>query len=123
MADELILVVEDDELSRKTLRDVLRAQGYRIVLTVTAEEGIEIARTQQPRLVLMDLQLPGMDGVSAMKHLKADPATRHIPVIAVTGSAMPRDRSRIVAEGFDGFQQKPLSVKAFLAELRRVIGG
>lgn len=122
MADELILVVEDDELSRKVLRDVLRAQGYRIAATASAEEGIEIARAQQPRLVLMDIQLPGMDGITAMKQLKSDPATRHIPVIAVTASALPRERARIVAEGFDGYQHKPLSVKAFLAELRRVLG-
>ena len=122
MADELILVVEDDELSRKVLRDVLRAQGYQIVATDRAEEGIEIARGQQPRLVLMDIQLPGMDGITAMKQLKSDPATQHIPVIAVTASAAPRERARIVAEGFDGYQHKPLSVKAFLAELRRVLG-
>ncbi len=121
MAGELVLIVEDNDLNRKLLRDVLRAQGYRILETTTAEEGLEIARNEKPRLVLMDLQLPGMDGITALKHLKEEPATKDIPVIAVTASAMPHERTRIVAAGFDGYQTKPISVKAFLAELRRVL--
>ncbi len=121
MAGELVLIVEDNDLNRKLLRDVLRAQGYRILETTTAEEGLEIARNEKPRLVLMDLQLPGMDGITALKHLKQEPATKDIPVIAVTASAMPHERTRIVAAGFDGYQTKPISVKAFLAELRRVL--
>jgi CheY-like chemotaxis protein len=122
MADELIMIVEDNELNRKLLRDVLRAQGYRVVETTTAEEGLQMVRAERPRLILMDLQLPGMDGITALRELKSDPATKDIPVIAVTASAMPHERTRIVAAGFDGYQTKPLSVKAFLAELRRVLG-
>ena len=122
MANELVVIIEDNDLNRKLLRDVLLARGYRVAESVTAEQGLEIVRAQAPSLVLMDLQLPGMDGITALKELKRDPATKAIPVVAVTASAMPHERTRIVSAGFDGYLTKPLSVREFLAELARILG-
>jgi CheY-like chemotaxis protein len=121
MSGPLILVVEDNALNAKLLRDVLQARGYAVAETTTAEEGIEVARARQPSLILMDIHLPGMDGISALQILKQDDATRHIPVIAVTASAMPMERKEILAAGFDGYQAKPLSVKALMAELAKIV--
>ena len=121
MANELILITEDNEKNRKLMREVLQVKGYRILETETAEEGIRIARESRPALILMDLQLPGMDGIAALAALRADPRTRQIPVIAVTASAMTHHRSQIVAAGFDGYQTKPLNVKEFLQVVRDVL--
>ncbi|MDH3708196.1 MAG: response regulator [Acidimicrobiia bacterium] len=123
MADELILVVEDNERNAKLVRDVLDATGYRLLETTTAEEGLEMARRDQPDLILMDIQLPGMDGTTALGHLKADPATSAIPVIAVTASVMPMERAQVMEAGFDGFQEKPISVKALLGQIRELLNG
>ena len=114
MANELVLIVEDNEKNRKLARDVLQFKGYRTVETDNAEEGIRVAREQQPALILMDFHLPGIDGIEALARLRADPATRRIPVIAVTASAMTEDRQRIVAAGFDALQTKPIQVKDFV---------
>ena len=100
---------------------MLQATGYRTVDTTTGEEGVAIARRDKPDLVLMDIQLPGIDGKAALHELRQDPATRHIPVIAVTASVMPLERKDILAAGFDGYQGKPLSVKALLAEVQRIL--
>ncbi|MBI2539824.1 MAG: response regulator, partial [Deltaproteobacteria bacterium] len=89
--------------------------------TETAEEGLRLALEKFPALILMDIQLPGMDGITALKHLKADPKTKAIPVIAVTASAMTHNRETRLAEGFDGYQTKPISLKDFLEEVRRVL--
>jgi len=121
MAGELILIVEDNALNAKLLRDVLLATGYQIAEATTAEDGLEIARRDLPALILMDIQLPGMDGRSAFVELRKDPVTAGIPVIAVTASVMPVERKEILAAGFDGYQAKPLSVKALLAEVRRIL--
>lgn len=122
MAGELILAVEDNDLNAKLLRDLLRSRGHEVAETSTAEEGLEIARSRHPALILMDIHLPGMDGIEALRALKADPATRDIPVIAVTASAMPMERAEILAAGFDGYQAKPLSVKELSSELARLLG-
>jgi two-component system cell cycle response regulator DivK len=114
MAGELILIVEDNEKNRKLVRDVLQFKGYRTLDAETGEIGLALARETLPALVLMDIQLPGMSGIDALGHLRADPATRHIPVIAVTASAMMQDRQKILAAGFDAYQSKPIDVKAFL---------
>ena len=95
MAHERILIVEDNEPSRRLVRDVLRIKGYETVETETAEEGLRIAREVRPALILMDIQLPGMSGIDALRYLRADPATRDIPVIAVTASVMTQDRQKI----------------------------
>jgi len=121
MANELILIIEDNEKNRKLLRDVLQVKGYATIESETAEEGLKLALEKSPALILMDIQLPGMDGITALKHLKADPKTKAIPVIAVTASAMTHNRETMLAEGFDGYQTKPISLKDFLEEVRRVL--
>jgi CheY-like chemotaxis protein len=100
---------------------VLQVKGYRTIESETAEEGLELARGQAPALILMDIQLPGMDGITAMKQLKADPQTAKIPIIAITASAMTHNRTTMLAEGFDGYQTKPISLKDFLGEMERVL--
>ncbi len=121
MAGELILIVEDNEKNRKLVRDVLQVKGYKTIETETAEEGIRLAKESRPALILMDIQLPGMDGITALKHLRAEPKTRGIPVIAVTASAMTNKRETMLAEGFDGYQTKPISINDFLEEVQRVL--
>ena len=121
MPGELILVVEDNDNNRMLVRDVLQASGYRVVEATSAEDGLRMAAEQQPALILMDIQLPGMNGIEALQRLRADPATRAIPVIAVTASAMTQDRRQIMAAGFDGYQPKPISVKGFLQAVREIL--
>jgi two-component system, cell cycle response regulator DivK len=121
MAGELILIIEDNEKNRKLVRDVLRAKGYKTIESETAEEGIKLAVEKSPSLILMDIQLPGMDGITALKKLRTEPETKSIPVIAITASAMTYNRLTMLAEGFDGYQTKPISVKDFLEEVRRVL--
>ncbi len=122
MTAQLILIVEDNERNAKLLRDVLGAKGYRTCHTTTAEEGLEFARKEHPALILMDISLPGMDGVMALKEIRADSGIHKTPVIAVTASAMPMDRRNIEKAGFDGYITKPISVKDFLVEVREMIG-
>jgi two-component system, cell cycle response regulator DivK len=121
MAGELILIIEDNEKNRKLVRDVLQVKGYKTIETETAEEGLKLALQQSPALILMDIQLPGMDGITALKQLRADPKTNGIAAIAITASAMTHNRQTMLAEGFDGYQTKPISVKEFLAEVQRVL--
>ena len=121
MAGELILIVEDNEKNRKLVRDVLQFKGYRTLDAETAEIGLSLAREALPALILMDIQLPGMNGIDALGHLRADAATRHIPVVAVTASAMMHDRQKILAAGFDGYQSKPIDVKGFLTLVADVL--
>ncbi len=121
MANELILIIEDNEKNRRLCRDVLQVKGYKTIESETAEEGLKLALEQAPALILMDIQLPGMDGITAMKQLKADPNTQNIPIIAITASAMTNNRTTMLAEGFDGYQTKPITLKDFLAEVQRVL--
>ncbi len=121
MAGELILIVEDNDKNRKLERDVLQFHGYQVMEAVTAEDGLRLAGETPPALVLMDIQLPGMSGIEALAALRADPALRAIPVIAVTASAMTHDRQKILAAGFDGYQSKPISVKDFVDAVRRTL--
>jgi two-component system cell cycle response regulator DivK len=121
MAGELILIVEDNEKNRKLVRDVLEFRKYRTAEADNAEEGLRLAKRLKPDLILMDIQLPGMDGIAALGHLRADPATRTIPVMAVTASAMTQDRQKIMAAGFDDYQSKPISVREFGEAVRRII--
>jgi CheY-like chemotaxis protein len=121
VAGELILIVEDNEKNRKLVRDVLQVKGYKTIETETGEEGIRMAQESQPALILMDIQLPGIDGITALKRLKAEPKTKNIPVIAVTASAMTLKREAMLAEGFAGYQNKPISIKDFLEEMGRVL--
>lgn len=121
MANELILIVEDNEKNRKLARDVLEVKGYKTIESENAEVGLKLAAEQSPALILMDIQLPGMDGITAMKQLKADPGTTSIPIIAITASAMTHNRTTMLAEGFDGYQTKPISLKDFIGEIERVL--
>jgi len=121
MAGELILIIEDNEKNRKLCRDVLQVKGYKTIESETAEEGLKLVEQRSPALILMDIQLPGIDGITAMKQLKADPKTQAISIIAITASAMTNNRTSMLAEGFDGYQTKPISLKDFLGEVQRVL--
>lgn len=118
MANELILIVEDNEQNMKLARDLLQVKGYRTLEAGTAERGIELAREQKPDLILMDVQLPGMDGVTAVKQLKTDPSTSAILVAAFTASAMKSERERIDRAGFDAYISKPIVLQEFLAKIQ-----
>jgi len=121
MANELILIVEDNEKNLKLVRDVLQHQGYQTVDAGTGEDGVRLAKERRPALVLMDIQLPGIDGIAALGQLRADPVTRAIPVIAVTASAMTHDRKKIMAAGFDGYQTKPIRVRELMDAVRAML--
>ena len=115
MTGEQILVVEDNEKNMKLFRDVLQATGYRTLEATTGGEAVELATEHAPDLVLMDIQLPDIDGVEALGRLRADERTASIPVLALTAQAMQGDRERFLAAGFDGYVSKPVNI----AELRR----
>ena len=121
MAGELILIIEDNEKNRRLVRDVLQFKGYQTIESETGEEGVELARSRQPALVLMDIQLPGIDGITALRRLRDDPATHAIRVMAVTASAMTQDRQTILAAGFDAYQSKPINVKSFLEAVQELL--
>jgi two-component system cell cycle response regulator DivK len=121
VSGELILIIEDNEKNRKLVRDVLQVKGYQTIESETAEEGLRLAVQKSPALILMDIQLPGIDGITALKQLRAHPKTKSIRVIAITASAMTHNRQSLLAEGFDGYQTKPISLKDFLEEVRRVL--
>ena len=119
----LVLIVEDNEKNMKLARDILKAKGYETVEAVTGEEGVKLAKEKKPDLVLMDIQLPGINGIEAFKQLRADAKTARIPVIALTASVTPTDRSQITAAGFDAFVSKPISLKEFVATVKRLLEG
>ena len=118
----VILIVEDNEKNMKLVRDVLQVKGYGTLEAVTAEDGIRLASEHKPDLVLMDIQLPGMNGIDALGVLRGDPATAGIPVIAVTASVMQQDRKLITEAGFDGYIGKPINLKEFLDTVQRTVG-
>ena len=113
MANELVLIVDDNEKNVKLARDVLRFGGFRTLEAGTAGEGISLAVEHLPDVILMDIRLPDMDGTAAVRQLKDDPRTTGIPVVAVTSFAMKGDRERFLAERFDGYLEKPISVREF----------
>lgn len=121
MAGELILIVEDNEKNMKLVRDVLQFNGYQTVEATTAEEGLTLAMAKPPDLILMDIHLPGMDGMTALSHLKQDSVTQRIPVIALTASAMPTERQQIMDAGFDGYQAKPIMIKELIELVRKTL--
>ena len=121
MANELILVVEDNDKNRKLVRDVLTFKGYEIIEAETGEEGVRLAQERHPSLVLMDIRLPGIDGIEALRQLRAEAATREIPIMAMTASVMTADRQKITDAGFDAFQSKPLKVSDFVAAVERIL--
>ena len=115
---DLILIIEDNEKNMKLARDLLQYHGFTIAEATNAEDGLALARAQIPNLILMDIQLPGMDGVTALGQLRADPSTSSIPVVAMTASVMKEDRERFDKAGFDGFITKPIDVRAFPQQVR-----
>ena len=121
MANELILVVEDNDKNGKLVRDVLTFKGYDIIEAETGEEGVRLAQERHPSLVLMDIRLPGIDGIEALRQLRAEEATREIPIMAMTASVMTADRQKITDAGFDAFQSKPLKVSDFVAAVERLL--
>ena len=116
-----ILTVEDNEKNMKLARDVLQAKGYATLEAVTGEEGVRAAIEKKPDLVLMDIHLPGIDGIEALRQVRADPACAAIPIVAFTASVMQADRSQIQAAGFDGFLSKPINLKEFLETIKRLL--
>jgi CheY-like chemotaxis protein len=112
MGSGTILVVEDNRLNMKLVRDVLEHAGYDVVGAATGEEGVELALGVRPDLVLMDLQLPGIDGTEALRRIQQSATGAVMPVVAVTASAMPSERAAATRAGFDGFLEKPINVRA-----------
>lgn len=119
MTKPRVLVVEDNELNMELITDVLELAGFEVMQATDGPSGVEAAALNQPDLVLMDLQLPGMDGLEATRRLKAAPATRNIPVLAVTSHAMKGGRDKALAEGCAGYITKPIEVHTLAAEVRR----
>jgi two-component system cell cycle response regulator DivK len=117
----LILIVEDNEKNLKLARDVLQAKGHQTLEAVTGEDGVRLACERMPDLVLMDIQLPGMSGIDALRVLRERESTKHIPIVAVTASVMQQDRTMITAAGFDDYIPKPIELKPFLATVERLL--
>jgi two-component system cell cycle response regulator DivK len=113
-----ILVIEDQEDNRRIVRDLLASVGYNTIEAVTGEEGVTLAEAQVPDLILMDIQLPGLDGYEATRRIKANPALRHIPIIAVTSYALSGDDVKAFEAGCNGYVSKPFSPRALLAKIR-----
>jgi two-component system cell cycle response regulator DivK len=122
-APPVVLIVEDNERNLKLVRDVLAHAGYRTLAAPDGEAGIALAREHLPDAVLMDIGLPGIDGVEALSRLRAEPGTTAIPVAALTAFAMREDRERLLAAGFDGYVEKPVSVRELPARVAALIAG
>ena len=118
MSGARILVVEDNDRNRKLVRDVLQHAGFEVVEAHTGEQGVDLARESPPDLVLMDLQLPGIDGTEAFRQIRESPSTATVPIVALTAFAMSADRERVGRAGFDGYLTKPLSVRALPEQVR-----
>ena len=118
-----VLIVEDNDKNMKLARDVLQAKGYQTLEAVTGEDGVKLAKEKKPDLVLMDIQLPGINGIEAFRQIRADANTSRIPVVALTASVTPTDRSAIAAAGFDAFISKPINLKEFLETVKRLADG
>jgi len=110
----LVLIIEDNDRNLELVRDILQGKGYSTLEAGTAEDGLKIARAQVPDLILMDIQLPGMNGIEGLKALRANSVTAGIPVVAITASVMLSDREQIIRAGFNGFIEKPITVRSFL---------
>jgi two-component system cell cycle response regulator DivK len=116
-----ILIVEDNEKNMKLARDVLQSRGYATLEAVTGEDGVRMAIERKPDLVLMDIQLPGINGIEALRQVRTDPGCARIPIVAFTASVMSTDRSQITEAGFDGFIGKPINLKEFLDTVKHVL--
>jgi len=121
MAEELILIVEDDEKGQRLARDILRFHGFSTVEAGTGEDGVALAKERKPRAILMDFQLPGIDGIAALRRIREDASTAAIPVVVMTASVMKEDRERFDRAGFDAFITKPLDIDRLPEQIREVI--
>ena len=117
----LVLIIEDNDKNLELVRDILQAKGYDTLEAGTAENGLKIARAHAPDLILMDIQLPGMNGIEGLRALRAEAVTTGIPVVAITASVMLADREQIMRAGFDGFIEKPITVRSFLEVVEGVL--
>ena len=117
----VVLIVEDNEMNMKLVRDVLQFKGYETLEATCGREGVRMCVEHLPDLVLMDIQLPDIDGLTAFKEIRANPRTQNIPVLVVTASVMPHDQQRIAASGFDAFISKPINVKNFVQTVGRFV--
>lgn len=116
-----ILIVEDNEKNMKLVRDILRHKGHQTLEAVNGLDGVRLALEHKPDLVLMDVQLPDIDGIEALARIRADAALDGVPVLAVSASVMPEDQHKIVSSGFDAYLTKPISLKPFLATVERFL--
>jgi two-component system cell cycle response regulator DivK len=114
-----ILIVEDNEKNMKLVRDILQHKGYATLEATTGGDGLRLAHERRPDLILMDIQLPDIDGITALRQLRADKQLAETPVIAISASVMPEDQQKIVASGFDAYLTKPLNLKQFLDTVER----
>ncbi|HEY5043585.1 MAG TPA: response regulator [Verrucomicrobiae bacterium] len=119
MTGNKILIIEDNVLNLELATDLLEANGFAVVSAPTAEDGLRLARELMPDLVLMDFSLPGMDGLTATRHLKTDPATRHLTVVGLTANAMKGDAEAALQAGCDGYLTKPIDTRTFVASVTR----
>jgi two-component system cell cycle response regulator DivK len=117
-----VLIVEDNEKNLKLVRDVLQIKGYRTLEAVTARAGLALAREKLPDLILMDIQLPDIDGITALGMIRKDKRLAAIPVVAVSASVMPDEQQKIVASGFNAYITKPIDLKRFLETVERFAG-
>jgi len=118
---KVILIVEDNDKNMKLARDILQAKGYATLEAINGEAGLRMAKAELPDLVLMDIQLPGIDGIEAFRQLRGDPLTASIPIAAFTASVTPSDRSKVIEAGFDAFLSKPIDLKQFVATIRSLV--
>ena len=121
MKKKRVLLIEDQPLNMKLMRVLLDIDGYEVLEAVDAESGLAIARCEQPDLILMDVQLPGIDGLTATRMISEDPLLKHIHVIAVTSRAMSGDREKAMAAGCTGYMTKPIDTRTFTREISRVL--
>ena len=111
MTDNNVMVVEDNEKNRKLMRVVLKAKGYNVIEATTGEEALNLLKNQKPNIILMDIQLPGIDGLTLIKQIKADSVTKEIPIIAVTAYAMKGDEQKILDTGCEAYMSKPINTQ------------
>ena len=121
MAGDKILIIEDNPMNMELTSDLLKVVGYVVIQAETAEQGIETARAQRPDLIIMDIGLPLMDGLSAASILKSDEKTKDIPILALTSYAMKGDREKILAAGCEGYIAKPIDTRTFAEEVKAIL--
>lgn len=117
-----ILIVEDNEKNMKLVRDILQFKGYETIEAVTGHQGLDLARQRKPDLILMDIQLPDINGIEALHIIRADAELAKTPVVAVSASVMPDEQQKIVASGFDAYITKPIDLKSFVATVEKFAG-